>query len=333
MIKWTLEELTLPLKFQWKISRGESLSKNNFIVRLALDDVEGLGEVAINIRYGEDRTRLFEEFEAFSRDFPQDIASVEQIVDYTTRLHLSSSLRFGIEAAFVDYLSKASGQLISELLGVPAVQSAKTSFSLPIMKATEIRDFLTTHNVNRFESLKVKVDAESAEQIMKEVFKNYHGRIRIDGNECWREAKDVLAFISTLDDLDRVDFLEQPLASDCHDEMIRLKIESPLDIFADESLTDQNVTDYYTDRFHGVNIKLMKAGSYLKAIRQLRDAKKLGLKTMVGCMIETTLGISSAMAISYGADFLDLDGCLLIEKDPFNLLHEDCGKLFHTDVH
>jgi L-Ala-D/L-Glu epimerase len=333
MIKWTLEDMNLPLKFSWKIARGEAAFKNNFLVRLKLDDLEGLGEVAFNQRYGEDKERLKEEFDTFSRDFPQDISSIEQIMDYTTKLELSQSLRFGIEAAFVDYLVKASGQGISELLGVPSVQSARTSFSLPIMGPEEIRDFLLTHNVARFDSLKVKVDAQSAKEILAEVFKHYTGRIRIDGNECWTKAEDVLEFLRSLPDINRIDFLEQPLSSDCHEEMVELKKLSPVELFADESLTDQNVTEYFSERFHGVNIKLMKSGSYLKAIHQLRQARRLGLKTMVGCMIETSLGISSAMAISYGADYLDLDGCLLIEKDPFNLLHEDSGKLFHTDLH
>jgi glutamate racemase len=76
----------------------------------------------------------------------------------------------------------------------------------------------------------------------------------------------------------------------------------------------------------------MKSGGYLKGLKQIRQAKILGLKTMLGCMIETSLGISSALNISSGVDYLDLDGFLLIKKDPFNILTEENGKIFFSFI-
>ena len=102
---------------------------------------------------------------------------------------------------------------------------------------------------------------------------------------------------------------------------------------ADESITTGEVTSYYKERFDGINIKLMKSGGYFTAIKQIRQAKRLGLEIMIGCMIESSLGISSAMNLAYGLDYFDLDGMLIIQKDPFDLVHENNGMLIKTELH
>lgn len=333
MMKWSIEQLHLPLKFNWKISRSEVNFKENFIVKLMVDDMEGLGEVAFNFRYGESKEEIIKEFEEFQRDFPQNIHTVEEVMEFCSERDLSMSLRFGIESAFVHYLAKASDKSVSELLGVPNVTSVKTSFSLPILSALDIEEFINTYQLSRFESLKIKINKENAVSAVNTLLNVYQGKIRIDANESWEKAIDVLDFISQISDLNRVEFLEQPLRADCHDEAILLKEKSPVLLMADESVTHQEISDYYVERFHGVNIKLMKTGSYMRAVRQLREAKKLGLKTMLGCMVETSLGIVSAINIAYGVDFLDLDGHLLLEKDPYNFVLEEKGKLFKSDLH
>lgn len=333
MMEWSIEELHLPLKFNWKISRSETTYKENLIVKIKVDDLDGIGEVAFNVRYGENKEAILKEFEEFRRDFPQTIHSVEEVMEFCSERELSMSLRFGIESAFVHYLAKASEKSVSELLGVPNITSVKTSFSLPILPAQEISEFIKTYNLERFESLKIKINKENAVSATNKLLEVYPGKIRIDANESWQKAQDVLDFLSQLDSLDRVEFLEQPLQANCHDEAIVLKEKSPVLLMADESVTHQEISDYYVERFHGVNIKLMKTGSYMRAVRQLREAKKLGLKTMLGCMVETSLGIVSAINIAYGVDFLDLDGHLLLQQDPYNLVLEEKGKLFKSDLH
>lgn len=332
-MKWSLEEIELPLKFNWKLSRNETQVKYNFVVRLEVGDLTACGEVAFNSRYEETRERVLEEFEEFQRDFPEDVDSVEDVMKFCSGRDFCKSLRFGVESAFVHYMALATERSVPELLGVPFMSSASTSFSLPILDVSEIDDFIKDHNLNRFDVLKLKVNKKSALSTVETVCNAFSGKIRIDGNECWESAQEVLDFINAISDLGRIEFLEQPIKSDCHAEAKKLRDQSPILLMADESLSSQDVTEYYAERFHGVNIKLMKAGSYMKATLQLRQARELGLKTMVGCMIETSLGISSALNICYGTDFLDLDGCLLLQEDPFNLILEENGKLFRSDLH
>ncbi len=122
-------------------------------------------------------------------------------------------------------------------------------------------------------------------------------------------------------------FIEQPFAANMVDEYMALKPQSAFEIMGDESI-EQNVDfESLAKQFHSINVKLMKAGGYSKAIDLLTGARAHGLKTMLGCMIETSLGISSAIHLSSLADYFDLDGSLLIKKDPFNLITESSGSI------
>jgi glutamate racemase len=180
--------------------------------------------------------------------------------------------------------------------------------------------------------LKVKINKENGFELCKEVLRLTDVPLRIDANEAFESTSEVLKFLNFFPDLSRIEFLEQPLPAHMHEEAISLKKYSPVMLMADESVTKEEINSYYIERFHGVNIKLMKSGGYLKGLKQIRQAKILGLKTMLGCMIETSLGISSALNISSGVDYLDLDGFLLIKKDPFNILTEENGKIFFSFI-
>jgi L-alanine-DL-glutamate epimerase-like enolase superfamily enzyme len=254
------------------------------------------------------------------------------LVSFLEKLDLPQSLKFGIESSFVHYVAKLSGKTIPQLLGLNTVSSVKTSFSIPIMDIGRVQGFYNENNLNRFSVLKVKVNSENAVELCKEVLKISNVPLRIDANEAFKSTSDVLKFLNEFHELNRIEFLEQPLPASMHEEALSLKKYSPVKLIADESVTKEDITDYFVDRFDGVNIKLMKAGGYLKGVKQLRQAKILGLKTMLGCMVETSLGISSALNISSGVDYLDLDGFLLIKDDPYKYLSEENGKVFFSFI-
>jgi len=215
------------------------------------------------------------------------------------------------------------------VLGVREVSKILTSHSVPIMPVEEIGSYLKTNNLTRFHSLKVKVGKFDDHRVVEKIAELYKGAIRIDGNEAFSEAKEVLSFCEALKSLP-IEFLEQPLAANNHEEAFLLREQTKVMLIADESVQSGPIVDDFQKMFHGVNIKLMKAGGYIKAMNQLREARALGLKTMLGCMIETSLGISSAMNIAHGVDFFDLDGFLFLEKDPFNLIYEENGVLYYS---
>ncbi len=332
MFVWSIKELELPLKFTWNISRNSSDTKKNFCIKVKNGSIEAMGEVAFNVRYEESRELILEKFEEFKNNAPQDFNGVESLVAYLETTDLPQSLKFGIESSFVHYIAILSGKPVAQLMGTNVVASVKTSFSIPIMEVGKLQSFIHDNNLKRFSVLKVKVNQDIAEEFCNEVLRLTDVPLRIDANESFQSARDALLFLERFKDLKRIEFLEQPLASNAHEESLELKINSKVFLMADESVTSEEVNQYHVERFHGVNIKLMKSGGYLKALKQLRQAKRLGLKTMLGCMIETSLGISSALNISSGVDFFDLDGCLLIKEDPYKLISEEKGKIFYSYI-
>jgi glutamate racemase len=333
MYVWSIKEIELPLKFTWNISRNSSDIKRNFIIEVKNGSFSGLGEVAFNVRYHESRELILEKFEEFKNEAANvEFNGIENLVAFIEKIDLPQSLKFGIESSFVHYVAKLSGKTVPQLLGTNTVSSVKTSFSIPIMEIGKVDDFIKSNNLNRFSSIKIKVNKDNALDFSKEIMRLTSVPLRIDANEAFQSTSEVMNLINSLPDINRIEFLEQPLPASFHEEALELKKHSPIILIADESVTKEDIGSYYPERFHGVNIKLMKSGGYLKGLKQLRQAKILGLKTMLGCMVETSLGISSALQIAGGVDYFDLDGFLLIKNDPFNALIEENGKIFFNFI-
>jgi L-alanine-DL-glutamate epimerase-like enolase superfamily enzyme len=146
----------------------------------------------------------------------------------------------------------------------------------------------------------------------------------VDANEAWKDPETLLRFMEGLTPF-HIEFVEQPLPSTMVDEYLYLKPRSPYTLMADESICADADFESLKKQFHGVNMKLMKAGGYRNGIRLLKEAKQHGLKTMVGCMVETTLGMQGAWHLCALSDYADLDGYLVIKDEPFGMLKEEDG--------
>ncbi|HAZ12313.1 MAG: hypothetical protein A2X86_03660 [Bdellovibrionales bacterium GWA2_49_15] len=337
MASFELEKITLPLNLTWKIARNSSTEKNNFVVRAkgngSMKNLVGMGEVAFNIRYGESAALTEEAFKRFQQEWNPEWHTMEEFQDYMASLeNIPASLRFGLEAAFIHYVSQFIGKEIPAFLRLKKINAISTSFSLPIMPTEEIGEFVTGRKLTRFSSLKLKTDSQNVYERVAALAAVYSGWIRLDANEAFTDPHEFLRVAESLKPF-RIQFIEQPLPADRGDDYLLIKGKSPFPLFADESVTDKEITSYHKERFHGVNIKLMKSGGIFKAMGQLKSARALGLKTMLGCMVETSLGISWAMQLACLADFFDLDGHLLLAADPFNLVQEDQGKLIWPEYH
>ena len=142
--------------------------------------------------------------------------------------------------------------------------------------------------------------------------------VRVDANEAWKTKEEALRNIEWLHRDGHVEFIEQPMpaGSDPKD-MLWLKERSPLPIFGDESYHHASDVALAADIFHGVNVKLVKTGGITGAYEALQAARKAGLKTMIGCMIESSVLISAAAHLAELTDHLDIDGNLLIKNDPY----------------
>ncbi|QIX62630.1 dipeptide epimerase [Hymenobacter sp. BT18] len=332
MLLWTIEARPLPLRYTWKISRNASDAKVNLLIGVRSQGeppLAGWAEAAPNVRYGETPERLQAEFAALQGAGLSEVGSEEELAALLQAHPVAQALRFAVEAAYLHHQALRLGQPVWQYLGVPAPAAAvPTAFSLPIMAPEDVASFLQQHQASRFALLKVKVNQESGLALLRAVAAALPGKpLIVDGNEAWPDADNLLQFLEQCQTVAglQVQVLEQPLPAACVPDYQYLRPRSPYPLFADESVTHHADFGEIAGQFHGVNMKLMKAGGYRQGVEILRQTHAHGLQAMVGCMVETSLGIWSAVQVSGLAQVHDLDGFLVIKKDPFGFVQETQG--------
>ena len=331
MLTWSISSRELPLRYTWKISRNATDAKTNLFVSVNSPDPSGsdrpaLGEAAPNIRYNETPDGLLADWERIKSDLPAKQIPLTEFTALLDGLHLPSALRFAVESAYIHYLAAAQNIPVYALLSLPAPAPVATAFSLPIMPLGELADFIAKQNIGRFRYIKIKVHRENAAEVVNCLAEMLPQPLLVDANESFKHPDEVLQFLEQTD-AKRLVMLEQPLPAAMRDEYTWLKSRMRVPLFADESITDNMDISELKKGFHGINMKLMKAGGYLRGMEQLRAAREAGLQTMIGCMVETTLGIMGALQLSSLADYTDLDGFLIIQDEPFELIQEKGGFL------
>ncbi len=326
MIRIELTEQLLELRFTWKISRNASDFKKNFFIKISDGELEALGETAPNVRYGESAEQILAQFSELMIKGLHEVSNHGELMNLFEKVKTVNSLRFGIESAFINYWCKKEGITVQDYLGIAPAKEIFTAFTMPIMPIGEMCSFYEERELQRFKYLKLKINAENGEEALKEISQVAHQQIMIDGNEAFSNADAVLKYIDFLKDYP-VLFLEQPLPAKNVDDYKYLKPKSKVLLMGDESITDAPDMDAIAQQFHGVNMKLQKAGGYVNGLRILNEARKRKLKTMIGCMVETSVGIGSAMKLCGGVDFIDLDGFLILKEDPFHFIEEKQGEL------
>jgi L-alanine-DL-glutamate epimerase-like enolase superfamily enzyme len=324
-MKLWLEKIRLNLKVNWKLSRSQTTFKENFIVYLDNAGKQYRSEIAPNLRYGETPDNILGQFESWPEKKNLNLICDELTLQEALSDISLHSLRFGLESVFLSFLADQAGVGLSNYLNLPPVKIAPTSFSMPIIPVDEIPDYLAP--LKRFESLKIKVNADMAMDMLKEIKRHSSAKLRIDANEAWTDFDSFMRFHENLKNFN-VELIEQPFPSVQGAEYRELKKRTPYTILADESIEDVADFTELARQFHAVNIKLMKTGSLLKARNLLLEAQAHHMQAMIGCMIETTLGISYGMLFTGMVRYIDLDGFLLVKNEPFHLVEENLGNLF-----
>lgn len=331
MPNWTLTPYLLPLRYVWKISRNASATKTNLVLRITGHSQQGTGEAAPNVRYGESPELLQQQFNNLMNNGLHEVTSLLELDALLAGHPVAHALSFALEAALVQWLAACAGQPVWQWLGVPPPAAAvPTAFSLPIMEPGAVAGFLREQHAARFTILKIKVNQAEALGLLREVSRVLPGHaLLVDGNEAWPDADSVLRFLEETAAVPglQIKLLEQPLPAALADDYRYLRPRSSVPLIADESVTDGADFSNIAQQFHGVNVKLMKAGSFRRGIDLLRRTRAHGLLPMLGCMVETSVGIAAALEISALADVLDLDGFLIIKDEPFGLVQEEAGLL------
>jgi L-Ala-D/L-Glu epimerase len=216
-----------------------------------------------------------------------------------------------IDIALHDLVGKRLGVPVRALLGVRG-ELPPTDFTLGIDAPAVVAE--RARRASDFPALKIKVGGPSDLETLEAVRAVYGGPIRVDANTGWT-PDGALALLPELQRLG-VELIEQPFPARRLDLLRALQARSPLPIVADESAVTIEDLDGLVGVVAGVNVKLAKCGGVGPARRMLERARLLGFRTFLGCMEETSIGIAASAAVAPLADWVDLDGCLLLADDP-----------------
>lgn len=310
---------SLHLAHTWTIARGSVNHAEVVLVELhAADGVLGLGEAAPIHRYQES----VETVEAFCRRVDSarlsfdDVPGSMKYLDTVAPGNLSAKCALNI--ALLDGAGKRAGKPIYDLLGLGFRNNHHvTSFSIGIDQPDIVRQKVMA--AEQYPVLKLKVGVPDDKAILAALREVSPTKpVRVDANEGWKTKEEALERIEWLARDGQIQFIEQPMPADASPkDLIWLKDRSPLPLFADEAYHHAGDAAHCAECYHGVNVKLAKTGGISGGFDALLAARKVGLKTMIGCMIETSVLISAAAHLAELCDHLDIDGNLLITNDPY----------------
>jgi L-alanine-DL-glutamate epimerase-like enolase superfamily enzyme len=230
----------------------------------------------------------------------------------------NGAAKCAVDIALHDLAARRAGLPLHAFLGLPA-EIPPTDFSIGIDAPEAVAE--RARRAARFPALKIKVGGPADLATLEAVRAVYTGPIRVDANTAWT-LEDALAILPELERLG-VELVEQPFPARRYDLLRAFQERSQLPVVADESAVSIADLDALVGVTAGVNVKLAKCGGVGPARRMLERARDLGFRTFIGCMEETSVGIAASAAVASLAEWLDLDGCLLLVDDPFEGLELD----------
>lgn len=286
------------------------------------DGTEGWGEASPQPFYGETPEtvaavlpRYAEVLEGFAGD--DALTRIERIeAELKAVLGRNAAARSGISAALHDLAGKRLGLPVWKLFGADPEACPPSSFTIGIDEVEAMRE--KVREAAPYPILKVKVGTPRDEEILRMIRDEAPEKaLRVDANTAWT-AKAALRALPMLEAYG-VELVEQPCAKEDLHGLAEVRRASRIPVVADESCeTAADVAKLaLAGAVDGVNIKLSKCGSLREAVRIVHAARAHGMQVMVGCMIESTLGIAAAMQVAPLADWVDLDGAALLADDPF----------------
>lgn len=283
----------------------------------------GRGEAAPSARYDESTNKVTSQLESIN-SMDGNLSLEEGMQWCRINANGISSLEAALTTAWLDLWTQKNKQSISDLF-----QSGNnmlyTSFTIAIGDLDLIP--MKIEEAQSYQILKIKlgVSIEHDKQIIKLIRNETDKLIRIDANEGWNldTGKEMCNWLADYN----VEFIEQPFKADNLIDTAKLRDVSPLPLVADEnSIKSSNIPDI-AHAFDGINIKLMKCGSLLEAKKMIDLAHNYDMKIMLGCMVESSVGITAMSNLSSQVDFADLDGNLLINNDPYDGVNIIDGKI------
>jgi len=325
----TVKLLDLELRHAWGLSRGTWTTRRNAFLRIERDGVVGIGEAAPLARYDETAEGAAAFIEKARSVLERDPR------EYAVRWNELEALAPGEHAAkaacdltLLDWTGKKLGAPLWRLLGLDRARALATTYSIGIDEIPVMQQ--KVREAPDFDVYKIKVGGKNDRKIIEGIRAATRKPLRADANEGWKTKEEALEMINWMAG-QGVELIEQPMPAAMLHDYAWLRERSKMPIFADESLMKASDIPKIAPYFDGINVKLMKCGGIQEAVRMAAMGRAMGLKLMLGCMIESSLGVSAGAAISPLFDYADLDGNLLIANDPFQGVATVKGRLVLND--
>jgi L-alanine-DL-glutamate epimerase-like enolase superfamily enzyme len=317
------ELLVLNLRNPFRLSYGVSDTRNAYWIRLK--DDEGWGEGTIppyyHVQAGE-MTRFWDQAAQNLKPFPDD---PDEILAWIAP-NGPAPARCALELALYDRIARRQGVPLYQLLGLPKPEPRPTSFTIAIdtpeamaQMALQIKDYPV---------IKVKLGSDDDGARLAAIrTARPDARLRVDANAGWTR-EEAFRYIHELEPF-QLEMIEQPLVKNDIEGLGIVQAATSIPIVADESVqTLQDVEQLAAAGVEGINLKIMKAGGLTPALKMLRRAVDLGMKVMLGCMIETSIGTTAMAHLAGQAEWFDLDAPMLITNDPFDGIRYDAHANF-----
>jgi L-alanine-DL-glutamate epimerase-like enolase superfamily enzyme len=298
-------------------------------VELEHEGVRGFGEAGENTYYGasfENMSAVLDtvrpQLESHKLDDPADLWQ-----ELAPQLGNNTFAQCALDIAAHDLWGKLRGQPVWKLWGLSLENVPLTDYTIGIdtidVMVQKMQEF------PGWPIYKIKLGTPNDIEIVRTLREHTDAVFRVDANCGW-DAEETIRNSVVLKEL-RVEFIEQPIPPGDWDAMKKVYAESALPVIADESCQQEPDVDACRGHFHGVNVKLVKCGGLTPARRMLARARELGLKTMVGCMTESTVGISAIAQLLPMLDYVDMDGALLLAEDVATGVTIDRGRVEFPD--
>lgn len=324
-----LHRFRLPLRHPFTISRGTISVQQTLVVELEQDGRSGFGEAPEVGFYGATLDRVAAEIQQVRGRVEQwrlgDPAELWQAL--RSALADAPFAQCALDTAAWDLWGKLQGAPLWQLWGLAPEDCPKSSYTLgidtPEKMVAKLQEFAG------WPIYKIKLGTAEDVGLVRRLREHTRAVLRVDANCAW-QVEETLLKAEALRGLG-VELIEQPLPAECWHEMHRLRRQCALPLVADESCQTEADVERCAGCFHGINIKLVKCGGLTPARSMVWRAKELGLKVMIGCFVQSVVGISAAAQLLPLADYADVDGAVLLAEDVAAGVRLERGRVIFPD--
>ncbi|MCZ6817533.1 MAG: dipeptide epimerase [Planctomycetota bacterium] len=317
----------IPLKLKTPFRTATALRdrKETIWVRLAHEEVEGWGEAAPVETYGQTLESAESALSSMASLLRGNPMHIDRIIEDLLASHGDQRAAVAaVDAALHDWVGKRFGICVTSWLGLDPGRHPDTSFTIGIDEPDRLVEKVLA--AEEYPILKIKLGGDQDERLLSTVRQHAPEKtLRVDANTAWSvdEALGRLPMLAAFG----VELLEQPIAAEDYEGLRRLKEANVCAIVADESCVVPADVVSLAGCVDGINIKMSKCGGIREAVRMIHLARGMGMRVMLGCMIESGLGVAAAAQLAPLVDWLDLDSHLLLSTQPFIGLGGRGGRL------